>query len=121
MFYFRYRGRCDHLFQWKYSAKAFIIIYYIYIVDIVEFFGLLAHLFQTFGHTPVFVDGYHFRTHQTTGSIFIILQQVDNVSCLLDVFNVRKYFFLFILIQFTHQVYCVVRIHIVNEAFGNSF
>ena len=35
----------------------------IYIINLVQFFRLLAHLFQAFGHTPVLIDKHHFRTH----------------------------------------------------------
>ena len=42
-----------------------------------------AHFLQALRHTPVFIDSHHFRTHQTTGSVFIIFQQV-NEMCIRD-------------------------------------
>ena len=38
-----------------------------------------------------------------------------------DVLDVRKNLFLFVLVQFTHQVYGVVRIHIIHKPLGDCF
>ena len=82
---------------------------------------MLAHFVDTFGHTPIFVHHDHFGPHQTTGGVFVVFQQVDDITRLLYVFDVRKNFFLGIFVQLTHQVYSVVGLHIVHEAFGNQF
>ena len=119
VFHFGYRRRRNHLFEREDTSQTFVVVNDIYIIDFVQLFRLLTHLFQTFGHTPVLVDEYHFRTHQTTGGIFVVFQQVDNVTCLFNVLDVRKNLFLLIFIEFTHQVYGIVRIHVVNEAFGD--
>ena len=101
--------------------QPFVIVNDIYVVDFVQLFGLQAHLFQAFRHTPVLVDGYHFRTHQTTGGIFIVLQEVYDVSGLLYILNMRQYLFFFLLVEVTHQVYGIVRIHIIHKPLGNGF
>ena len=111
----------DQPLEGKYAFQPFVVVYDIYIIDFVHIFRLLAHFVNTLRHTPVLVDHDHFRTHQTTGGIFIIFQQVDDVAGLFDVFNVRKDLFLCIFVQLTHQVYRVVGFHIVDEAFGDQF
>ncbi len=42
-------------------------------------------LFDAFGHTPVFVDNQHLGAHQTSGGVFVIFQQVDDVAGLFNV------------------------------------
>ena len=116
-----YRRGGNHLFQWKHSLQAVFVVDDIDIIDLIQLLSLLAHLFQALRHTPVLVYDHHFSTHQTTGGVFVVLQQVYDVSCLFDVFNVRKNFFLFLFIQLTHQVYGIIRIHVVHKAFGNGF
>ena len=111
----------NHLFQREHSLQAVFIVNDVDVVNFIQLFSLLAHLFQTFRHTPVLIHDYHFRTHQTTGGVFIVLQQVYDVSCLFNVFNVWENFFLFLFIQLTHQVYSVVCVHVVHEALGNGF
>ena len=103
------------------TFQAFVVVYHIYIIDLVHVFGLLTHFLDTLGHTPILVDHDHFRTHQTTGSVFVVFQQVDDIARLLHVFDVRKDLFLGVFVQFTHQVYGVVGLHIVDEAFGDQF
>ncbi len=115
------RRRGYHFLQREYTLQPFVIVNDIYVVDFVQLFGLQAHFFQAFRHTPVLVDGYHFRTHQTTGGVFIVLQEVNDVSGLFYIFNVRKYFFLFLFVEFTHQVYGIVRVHIIHKPLGNGF
>ena len=111
----------DQLLQGEDSAKALIIVNYIDVIDLIHVFSLLAHLVDTFGHTPILVHHDHFGTHQSTGSVFIVFQEVDDVARLFYVFDVRKNLFLGIFVQLTHQVYSVVGLHIVHEAFGNQF
>ena len=86
--HFGYGRAGDHFLQREHTAQPLVIVYYIYIIDFVHIFRLDAHFLQTFGHTPVFVYDYHFGTHQSTGSVFVIFQQIDNVSGLFYVFNV---------------------------------
>ena len=105
----------------EHSAQAFVVVYYVYIIDFIHVFGLLAHLVDTLGHTPILVHHDHFGTHQTAGGIFVVFQQVDDIARLLNVFDVRKNLFLGIFVQLTHQVYSVVGLHVVHEAFGNQF
>jgi CBS domain-containing protein len=88
VFHLGNRRTGNHLFQWEYTAQTFIVVYHIYIIYLVHFFCLQSHFAQAFGHTPVLVHNHHFRTHQTTGGVFVVFQQVDDVACLFDVFNV---------------------------------
>ena len=53
-------------------SQAFFIVHYIDVVNFVHFLGLDTHLTEAFRHTPVFLHNDHFRTHETTGSIFVI-------------------------------------------------
>ena len=116
----RDRGIGDHLLQRQDTAQSFVVIYYINIIDLTDLLGLLAHLFNTFGHTPILVHHDHLRTHQTTGGILIVFQQIDNITGLLYVFDVRKDLFLRVLIQFTHQIYRIIRIHVIDESLGDQ-
>ena len=120
MFDFRDRRVGDQFLERKNASQALVIIHYIDIIDFVHILRLLAHLIDTFGHTPILVHHNHLGTHQTTGSIFVILQQVDDISSLLDVLDVRKNFFLRIFVQLTHQVNRIIGIHVVYKAFGDE-
>ena len=121
VFHLGNRRTGNHLFQREYTAQTFIVVYHIYIIYLVHFFCLQSHFAQAFGHTPVLVHNHHFRTHQTTGGVFVVFQQVDDVACLFDVFNVRKHLFLLVLVHFTDDVYGIVRIHVVDKALGDGF
>lgn len=39
----------------------------------------------------------------------------------LDVFDVRKNFFLLVFVEVTHQVYGIIRVHVVHKALGDCF
>ena len=121
VFHFGDRRGGDHLLEREDSPQAFIVVNDIYIIYFVQFFGLLAHFLQTLGHTPVLVHDYHFGAHQTTGGVFVIFQEVHDVSCLFDVFDVRKNFFLLVFVEVTHQVYGIIRVHVVHKALGDCF
>ena len=113
-------GIGDHLLQGQHAAQSIIVIHHIDIIDLADLLGLLTHLLDTFGHTPILVHHDHLRTHQTTGGILVVFQQIDNVTGLLHVFDVRKNLLLRVLVQLTHQIYRVIRIHVIDEPFGDQ-
>ena len=117
----RNRRAGNHFLERKYPAQPFVVVHHVHIIDLIHFFCLDTHFAKTFGHTPVFVNDHHFRTHETAGRIFVVFQQVNNVTGLFDVLNVRKYFLLFVFVHFPDDVYGIVRIHVVYKTFGNGF
>ena len=120
MLYLGDRRGSYHFLQWEYPLQTVFVIDDVYVVNFIQLFSLQAHFLQALRHTPVFIDSHHFRTHQTTGSVFIIFQQVNDVTGLFYIFDVRKYFLLLVFIEFAHQVYGIVRVHIIHETFGNG-
>ena len=105
----------DQLLQGEDSAKALIIVNYIDVIDLIHVFSLLAHLFDTFGHTPILVHHDHLGTHQTTGGVLVVFQQVHDITGLLYVLDMRKELLLGILVQLTHQVNGIIRFHVIDE------
>ena len=75
----------DHLLQGEDAAKLIVVVDDIDVVYFVHFLGLHAHLLDTFGHRPVFVDDYHLGAHKSAGGVFVVLQEVDDVAGLFDV------------------------------------
>ena len=112
-------GARDHLLQRQDTFQLLIVINNIDVVDFIHLLGLLTHFVDTLRHTPVFIDGNHLRTHQTTGGILVVLQQIDDITRLLDILDVRKDFFLPVLVQLTHEVHGIIRLHVVHEALCN--
>ena len=86
---FRHRGVGEHHLQWQRAAQAVVVVDNVDIVYFVHVFGLQAHLFDTLGHRPVFVDHNHLGAHQAAGGVLVILQQVYDVAGLLYVVDVR--------------------------------
>ena len=120
MLHLYHRRACYHLFQREDSTQTLIVVHHIYIINIIKVLGLTAHLFQTLGHTPIFVHDDHFGTHKTTGSILVILQEVYNVARLFNILDVRENLFLLILVHVTDNLDSVVSIHVIYETFGDN-
>ena len=101
--------------------EPFIIVNYVNIVDFVHVFSLYSHFPETLWHTPVLFYDNHFCTHESTGCIFVVFQKIDDISGLFNIFNMRKNFFLLVFVHFADDVNGIVRIHVVNKTFGDSF
>ena len=121
VFHLRHRGRRDHLLQREDALQAFVVVDDVDVVDFVQLLGLHAHFLQTLGHTPVLVHGHHFRAHESARGVLVILQQVYDVASLFDVLDVREDLLLLVLVEAAHQVYGVVRVHVVHELLGDGF
>jgi len=61
---------------------------------------------------------YRLLDNETAADVLVEMDE-DARKELLEM-DMRKNFFLLVLVKFTHQVYGVIRIHIVDKAFGDS-
>lgn len=111
---FRYRGVCEHHLQRQRAAQAVVVVDNVDIIDFVHVFGLQAHLLDTLGHRPVFVDHNHLGAHQAAGGVLVIFQQVYDVAGLLNVVDVRYDFVALFFVELLYQVNGVVGVEVVN-------
>ena len=102
----------NHLLQREHAFQAILVIDHIHVVYFVHVLGLHAHLLHALGHTPVLVHDNHFGAHQATGSVVVILQQVDDVAGLLHVVDVRDYVVAVLLVEFLYKVNGIVRVEV---------
>ena len=119
--YLRGRRVGNHLFQREYAAQLVVVVDHIHIVYFVHVFGLAAHLFYALGHTPILVYDDHFGTHETTGRVLVIFQQVDDVSGLFHVVDVGKHLFLCIFVEVAYEVYRIIGFEVVDVFLGDGF
>ena len=73
-----------------------------------------THLLDAFGHTPVFVDYNHLGAHQTSGGVLVILEQVDDVTCLLYVVDMAENLVALVGIEFLNNIYSIVGVEVFN-------
>ena len=116
----RYRRIGDQSLERKHASEALIVVDHVNVVDFVHLLSLFPHLVDTFGHAPVLVDNDHLGTHQTTGGVFVVFQQVNDIAGLLNILDMRKDFLLRILVELTHQVDGVVGFHVIDEPFRDQ-
>ena len=110
----------NQFLQGEHAFQALVVVHYIYIIDLAHLLRLLAHLVDTFGHTPILVHHDHLGTHQTAGGVLVVFQQVHDITGLLYVLDMRKDLLLGILVQLTHQVNGIIRFHVIDETLGDK-
>ena len=87
--YFRDGGMGDHLFQGKDAPELAVVVSDVDVVDVVEFLGLWRISFRQSGIERFSLTTIISVPIMPLGGVFVILEKVDDVACLLDVFDVR--------------------------------
>ena len=70
----------------------------------------MAHLAQTVGHGEVLVDRDKLGTHQTAGSVLVVLQQVHDVAGLFHILDVVDHLLAVLLVELLNEVDGVIGI-----------
>ena len=105
---------CYHLLEREDTFEAVVIIHHVDVIDIVEVFGLSAHLFETIRHGEVFIHHDHLRAHKTAGGVLVILKKVYDITGLFHVVDMRDHLIAVLLVEFLYKVDGIVSVEEVD-------